>query len=198
MKTQKKYWMVQNKCLLVALLFCVFTGLAQTTGIENGNMMMEIDGMMKVRISSTFKEAKPLMEAFVASEKLVTPLSEISVFKVTDVSEGSIKGDLNGKQWEITGVYQKEGIHIEKRLIVKKYNGFPNLLSTQVSYSNKSEKGIFVEKWVNNNYKILSQGDEPPFWAFQGSSTDARDDCCLLYTSPSPRDGLLSRMPSSA
>ena len=22
--------------------------------------------------------------------------------------------------------------------------------------------------------------------------------CCLLYTSPSPRDGLLSRMPSSA
>ena len=25
-----------------------------------------------------------------------------------------------------------------------------------------------------------------------------RDDLCLLYTSPSPRDGLLSRMPSSA
>ena len=24
------------------------------------------------------------------------------------------------------------------------------------------------------------------------------DDICLLYTSPSPRDGLLSRMPSSA
>ena len=24
------------------------------------------------------------------------------------------------------------------------------------------------------------------------------DECCLLYTSPSPRDGLLSRMPSSA
>ena len=31
---------------------------------------------------------------------------------------------------------------------------------------------------------------------------DRKDDCgfygCLLYTSPSPRDGLLSRMPSSA
>ena len=25
-----------------------------------------------------------------------------------------------------------------------------------------------------------------------------RDGVCLLYTSPSPRDGLLSRMPSSA
>ena len=27
---------------------------------------------------------------------------------------------------------------------------------------------------------------------------DSIDDACLLYTSPSPRDGLLSRMPSSA
>ena len=27
---------------------------------------------------------------------------------------------------------------------------------------------------------------------------DGMDKCCLLYTSPSPRDGLLSRMPSSA
>ena len=27
---------------------------------------------------------------------------------------------------------------------------------------------------------------------------DASMDICLLYTSPSPRDGLLSRMPSSA
>ena len=26
----------------------------------------------------------------------------------------------------------------------------------------------------------------------------ARKEACLLYTSPSPRDGLLSRMPSSA
>ena len=29
-------------------------------------------------------------------------------------------------------------------------------------------------------------------------ASDARATACLLYTSPSPRDGLLSRMPSSA
>ena len=28
--------------------------------------------------------------------------------------------------------------------------------------------------------------------------TDSQGNACLLYTSPSPRDGLLSRMPSSA
>ena len=30
------------------------------------------------------------------------------------------------------------------------------------------------------------------------NTTNEFFDCCLLYTSPSPRDGLLSRMPSSA
>ena len=33
---------------------------------------------------------------------------------------------------------------------------------------------------------------------FGDSTTDITLDGCLLYTSPSPRDGLLSRMPSSA
>ena len=53
--------------------------------------------------------------------------------------------------------------------------------------------------------------EECPMWSFDGSSTAQAEgnssDCllkpvaifpCLLYTSPSPRDGLLSRMPSSA
>ena len=35
-------------------------------------------------------------------------------------------------------------------------------------------------------------------WAFAGGWGVARGMICLLYTSPSPRDGLLSRMPSSA
>ena len=36
-------------------------------------------------------------------------------------------------------------------------------------------------------------------WAqFTGDGVDATPYGCLLYTSPSPRDGLLSRMPSSA
>ena len=50
----------------------------------------------------------------------------------------------------------------------------------------------------NSNYLkvIWDDGEESKFnylWL--------RDNCptaCLLYTSPSPRDGLLSRMPSSA
>ena len=46
------------------------------------------------------------------------------------------------------------------------------------------------------------KGGDP--WRRYGTRTDLADQSlawlndCLLYTSPSPRDGLLSRMPSSA
>ena len=43
---------------------------------------------------------------------------------------------------------------------------------------------------------------EPRLWVSHGSDVHHRNGAhgylCLLYTSPSPRDGLLSRMPSSA
>ena len=42
--------------------------------------------------------------------------------------------------------------------------------------------------------RYLSQRYTMPYREVIGTLTDI----CLLYTSPSPRDGLLSRMPSSA
>ena len=62
-------------------------------------------------------------------------------------------------------------------------------------YTPKSSFG----KWFNDRLPLLTLAnhltDYPTpknlnyWWTFGG---------CLLYTSPSPRDGLLSRMPSSA
>ena len=42
--------------------------------------------------------------------------------------------------------------------------------------------------------KVKSESDWKNYY---GSCPELKEDC-LLYTSPSPRDGLLSRMPSSA
>ena len=51
---------------------------------------------------------------------------------------------------------------------------------------------------------VLTKGDVIK-WAMSGDINQDKvrivyenDEVCLLYTSPSPRDGLLSRMPSSA
>ena len=46
---------------------------------------------------------------------------------------------------------------------------------------------------------VVSHGQaNDPFWSVAKKGVDAGCKDCLLYTSPSPRDGLLSRMPSSA
>ena len=46
--------------------------------------------------------------------------------------------------------------------------------------------------------KRLQSSDEAYKDALDKISQCNKYDICLLYTSPSPRDGLLSRMPSSA
>ena len=51
------------------------------------------------------------------------------------------------------------------------------------------EKAVFSYISSNANVTITSIKNDPYF---------SKYSLCLLYTSPSPRDGLLSRMPSSA
>ena len=69
--------------------------------------------------------------------------------------------------------------------------------------------GLFTEEQIKNDVNDLLAGAVPTRGAIEAKPTSAdawkiaeskqvKDYCCLLYTSPSPRDGLLSRMPSSA
>jgi protease-4 len=63
-----------------------------------------------------------------------------------------------------------------------------------VDYINKIEEKMDALKQDKNAKELLIIFNTP------GGSPSASDEfnACLLYTSPSPRDGLLSRMPSSA
>ena len=57
---------------------------------------------------------------------------------------------------------------------------------------NKVEKKTIVPQ------NIISEDDVKISDSARKLVETARNKVCLLYTSPSPRDGLLSRMPSSA
>ena len=62
-------------------------------------------------------------------------------------------------------------------------------------------KTIEYRSYKNYNKDSFIEDLENIPWHVVFNNTDNVDDCvntCLLYTSPSPRDGLLSRMPSSA
>ena len=90
------------------------------------------------------------------------------------------------------------------------------LLSNQVNYWTGSEGQSFEQEfatWTDTQHAIaLANGTVALEIALQALDIGPGDDVivsprtflasissiCLLYTSPSPRDGLLSRMPSSA
>ena len=46
--------------------------------------------------------------------------------------------------------------------------------------------------------ELLTESDVPEAAIWKKAHAMMNEQTCLLYTSPSPRDGLLSRMPSSA
>ena len=66
----------------------------------------------------------------------------------------------------------------------------------------KGSGKIYVNGKLYNEYfadEIHKMQITRPFEIInQATDYDVRCSVCLLYTSPSPRDGLLSRMPSSA
>ena len=57
----------------------------------------------------------------------------------------------------------------------------------------RTENNAF-KLWIPDNSDFV----ENFAWLEEHSPPEMRFNSCLLYTSPSPRDGLLSRMPSSA
>ena len=69
---------------------------------------------------------------------------------------------------------------------------YHNIL-TQVQVRGPAEMGLDERGLV-----AKERGVEPRFSSILGYVGNAQLGPCLLYTSPSPRDGLLSRMPSSA
>ena len=56
-------------------------------------------------------------------------------------------------------------------------------------------KGLFIKELERS---ILSGESDAAVHSMKDMETHFAPNTCLLYTSPSPRDGLLSRMPSSA
>ena len=60
-----------------------------------------------------------------------------------------------------------------------------------------------IKEFHKRYVKLICKSDKNKTFSinligFDGKSKKIMNDFCLLYTSPSPRDGLLSRMPSSA
>ena len=72
----------------------------------------------------------------------------------------------------------------------------PALLTYTVAGDNTKKKSLEILKSISNYADICELGF--PHNTPIADGGQIQTSACLLYTSPSPRDGLLSRMPSSA
>ena len=69
------------------------------------------------------------------------------------------------------------------------YDGYP-------SFNGKVLREFYDTK--EKASQLINGGDMSCTWTNAGWNNETLPECCLLYTSPSPRDATLSRMPSSA
>ncbi len=145
--------------------------------IQHGKLVLQISDKLHSSVSSTAEGARPLMEAPVPSEYLVTENFTAQDFKMGHSSMQPFSDSVGaGQQWTLKGDSKQGGTSIEKIVTVRAYDSLPDMLVMQVAYVNRSTKAIQVNKWVNHHYRVLPHQDTTLFWSFQGSSTSARED----------------------
>ena len=82
-------------------------------------------------------------------------------------------------------------MHTDQKQIIENYVDAYNSFNVEGMINDLSDDMVF-ENFSNGKSELRIEGKE----AFMHQAGRAKN--CLLYTSPSPRDATLSRMPSSA
>ena len=122
-------------------------------------------------------------------------------FKGELLIEGKASGDILGDNLTLGPSAKVDGKIIVKTITVQgNFTGFIRSDTVKLD-AGSTVKGdiehseISIETGANFNGKVIRIAKSQ---RKSGESESEEDSSCLLYTSPSPRDGLLSRMPSSA
>lgn len=179
---------LKNLHIIFTVLFFVFgiCGIAkcQSDGavakIENGNIIVKFNDMMHSKVISKKAEV-PLMYHFQPSEYISINGADIKKFKIIKHSFDHFTDSLGmGTKLVLVGNSANEKYSIQKRLVVKAYDEFPDLVITQASYTNIGDKSFKINKWVNNSYQIASQFPKDTskiaFWSYQSGTYPTRND----------------------
>ncbi len=143
--------------------------------IQNRNLTVEVDASLRTKIISK-KQLSPLNNDFNYSEYLVTRHHSLKDYnRQSDTSYVFNDSIGKGKTYVFTGLYHKGSIQVEKHLRITVYDSFPNMAVFNTYFVNKGE-GLYLTKWVSNNYNILFSPKDTLVWSFQGGSSDARSD----------------------
>ncbi len=150
------------------------------SNIINGNLTLEFDSLMYCRINSTANTVKPLSDEFQDTEYLIIRNEKVKHFKLKRVNKKPIKNEIgDGNKTILVGEINNKSFRILKTVVVEIYDNFSDMAVIQVSYVNIGEQDLSVDGWVNHDYTIDANLDNPPFWSFQSGSYEERPDWVL-------------------
>ena len=136
---------------------------------------LAIDQMMRVKITPTSTDVKPIMSDFQSTDYVVINNEKVEHFELDNIQTQDAKdkrGD--GKKWVVNGKNKKH--NIEKITTYQFFQQTPNFIFTQTEFINHADERKIINSWNTNHIALQNNQDAPPYYAFQGSSTSARSD----------------------
>ena len=130
--------------------------------------------------------------------------SKPGTYRMLDSSEKVLYvGKAKNLKKRIPSYFNKNESHAKTRLLMS------NVASLDLTVTNTENEALILEysliKRYRPKYNVVLRDDKSYPYIYVSSHQDfpriefqRKNKVCLLYTSPSPRDATLSRMPSSA
>lgn len=166
MGMRRSLWIAVS-CLWIA------TACEKPFEIKSGNLTMQIDQDFDVLLTKTENNLSINLSA--PSDILEVCHEGALAFQLVKTEEIELNDELGkGKSVILTG---KNTLHqIQKITTLKTYEAFPDLIISQTTYTNLSDNSLCITKWQSQSYQLLPNQKDTIYWAFQGSSTNARAD----------------------
>ena len=159
---------MKNFRLLILPLLAASIACSGVKTITHGDLRIEIDRQMGLRVSSLAQGALPLGEQFLPQGKLLAAEAVLGDFTLSDIQR-------SGKGYELTGVCQSDGFRVEKHQRIVPAEGFPGMALIETYYVNKG-RTLSVEAVELGGLQIAA---DSLVWSFEPSSTSARKDWIL-------------------
>src|SRR5664279_1593137 len=166
------------------LLWAPATGVADHPAHRDGAISAEVERLVHMQIPAPTDDQKTLHALLHASDRWYK-ISEQDHVSIDEADQGRVRGSLGLPQniveqrcAEIADCYDWKVLR----------TCFSSRLGDAVTASQNEDLHLGRQMQPTVECVLLNDAGMPP--------KRLRDGDCLLYTSPSPRDGLLSRMPS--
>lgn len=160
---------MKNHFLPTLFLLGLCTSCGGARSVVSGDLKIDIDDRMYWRVESTAEGAGPISPDFTPSGSLAADEAVLTDFELLDADP------VAGGGYALCGIYDRDGIRVEKHLRITPADGFPGMALIETRYVNRG-RPITVKAVGWNEIPVRS---DSLVWSFQPSSTSARKDWIL-------------------